>query len=105
MPPGIPNISISKKSIGPYSLPKFTLFPKIPSITLDKLGINEIHIEDPDFWGIPNICLDDNGASVLNNENEFITFTDNADNKMGSVRAVSVTDWAMDYLNPAFLFR
>ena len=85
-------------------LPTFEVMPELPTITLEKFGIPAIDINDPDFWGIPNFCLDDSG-SPLNNTNEFVQFTDNADVKMGSIRAVSKGDWETEYLNPVFLFK
>lgn len=86
-------------------IPETKIIPDIPDINLSSLGINEIDLTDLNFWGIPNICLDDSGATPLNNQNEFIQFADNADNKMGSIRAVSVSDWSKNYLNPAFMFK
>lgn len=90
---------------GQVLIPEMPILPTIPSLDLTALGIQPIQIESPEFWGIPRICLTDGGATPLNNENEFITFTDNADAKMGSIRAVSVTNWAENYLNPSFLFK
>ncbi len=82
-----------------------TLLPAIPTLDLSFLGISPIPINDLNFWGVPNICLSDSpGSSPLNNENEFIRFSDNNDAKMGSIRAVSLTDWSSDYLNPVYLF-
>jgi len=85
-------------------LPKFDLVPAIPELNLTFLGIPEINIKDLNFWGIPNICLNDGGATPLNNRNEFIRFSDNNNDKMGNIRAESVTDWSNNYLNPAYLF-
>lgn len=78
--------------------------PKIPVVNLESLGIPNIDFGDFDFWGVPTLCLDDVTASPLNNENVFIRFTDADDLKLGSIRAVSVKDWAVDYLNPVFLY-
>lgn len=78
--------------------------PKIPVVDLESLGIPSIDFSDFDFWGVPTLCLDDVTASPLNNENVFIRFTDADDLKLGSIRAVSVKDWAVDYLNPVFLY-
>lgn len=81
--------------------------PSLPNIDLSGLGIPSIPITDLSFWGIPaDLCLNDApGATPLNNANEFIRFADKNDAKMGSIRAVSVTDWANNYLNPLFLYK
>ncbi len=82
-----------------------TIVPSIPTLSLSDIGIPEIPINDLGFWGVPNLCLNDApGSSPLNNQNEFIRFSDNNDAKMGSIKAVSLTDWSSDYLNPVFLF-
>ena len=95
------------------SLPSTPSIPFIPEIgDIDLAIINgfldpdiaAINLYDLDFWGIPSLCLNDNGGAPLDNENEFIRFTDSADSKMGSIRAVSISDWAVDYLNPVYLF-
>ena len=85
-------------------LPAMEVMPKLPEITLAGLGIAEIKINNLEFWGVPNLCFTDSG-SPLNNQNEFLRFSDNANAKMGSIRAVSLSDWSSDYLNPAFLFK
>lgn len=103
---GTIGFSIPEESIGPYKLPTPTLVPAVPTIDLGFLGVGEIPVNDLDFWGIPNICLSDApGSSPLNNENEFIRFSDASDNKMGSIRAVSLTDWSNNYLTPSYLFK
>jgi hypothetical protein len=80
--------------------------PEIPNIDLTSIGIDPIDIGSPNFWGIPSLCLSDvAGSSPMNNSNEFIRFTDKNDAKMGAIRAVSVTDWATNYLNPAFIYK
>jgi len=100
-PPGIDPIgfSIDPYYVGPYE------FPKIPEIDLEALGIEAIDITDLDFWGIPDICLTDNVDNPLNNENEFITFTDKEDVHMGAIRAQSISDWGKNFLDPVYLFR
>ncbi|MCY1722287.1 hypothetical protein OU798_18175 [Prolixibacteraceae bacterium Z1-6] len=94
---GIPDINIPEQKIGSYS------FPAIPQMNLAALGVEAININSLDFWGIPNICLDDAVSNPLNNTNKFIQFSDVSDNSMGSIKAESVTDWATNYLNPLFL--
>ena len=86
-------------------LPKLTVMPELPTIDLTKIGIPSIDISSLEFWSIPSICIQDAaGSTPLNNKNEFIRFSDKNDAKMGSIRAVSVSDWAKNYLNPIFLF-
>ena len=98
----IPALDIPKLDV----LPKVTVMPKLPTIDLTGIGIPSIPIFDLDFWSVPNICLSDAaGSTPLNNDNEFIRFADKDDKKVGSIRGVSVTDWAKNYLNPSFLFK
>ncbi len=94
--PAIPNFAIP-------ALPTLTI-PAIPNIDLTSIGVPEIPLGDLDFWGVPSICMIDETTNPLNNENVFIRFTDKADLKLGSIRAVSVVDWATDFLNPIFLY-
>jgi hypothetical protein len=98
-------------TIGPIDLlvttfPETTVVPALPTnLTLASLGIPTINLTDPTFWGIPSLCLSDGGATPLNNQNEFIRFEDNANVKVGSIRAVSISDWGNNYLSPTFLFK
>ncbi|HEX4877907.1 MAG TPA: hypothetical protein VFV31_14615, partial [Chitinophagaceae bacterium] len=104
--------SVPRLQVGPYDipslpvLPEVTVMPRLPNIDLSGLGIPSIPITDLNFWGIPlDLCLNDQpGSTPLNNSNEFIRFTDKNDSKMGAIRAVSLTDWASNYLNPIFLY-
>ncbi|MFW6275305.1 MAG: hypothetical protein ACOC2M_01570 [bacterium] len=96
---GKPGFSIPSESIGPYN------FPAIPDINLSAIGVAPLNIEDPGFWGIPNIDLSENVNNPLSNSNEFIRFADMDDKKMGSIRAQSIEDWSRDYLNPIFLWQ
>jgi hypothetical protein len=90
--------------LGPQILlDDFTLVPSIPKLDLGFLGIPEINIKSLDFWGIPNLCLTDAGPSPINNQNEFIRFSDRDNKKMGTIRGQSVTDWSKNYLNPGFI--
>ncbi len=101
--PTIPGIDVPDIAIDVPDLPDL-IVPAIPSLDFTSLGIPTIDILSLEFWEIPNICLTESGGSTpLNNENEFLTFTDKDNNKMGSIKAVSVTDWSKNYLNPMFL--
>tara|TARA_Y100000385_G_scaffold285218_1_gene344756 strand:+ start:749 stop:1714 length:966 start_codon:yes stop_codon:yes gene_type:complete len=77
--------------------------PAIPTIDLAALGIDPINLFDLSFWGIPDISFTELETSPLSNKNEFITFSDKDENKMGSIKAASITDWSRTYLNPIFL--
>lgn len=124
----IPKVDLGVTSIGPYSiggqtivpaLPDLTIpaitipqtqllsgrevMPKLPQINLTSIGIPAIDISGLQFWGLDiNICLDEGTTSPLNNSNEFIRFADKNDAQVGSVRGVSVANWAASYLNPVF---
>ena len=103
MPSGIPDVNVHLPDLPPVEVP---LLPSLPNISLNALGIPEIPIYDLNFWGIPNICLSDApGSTPLNNENEFIRFSDKSDVKMGSIRAASVSDWSDNYLTVSYLFK
>ncbi|MEN8116987.1 MAG: hypothetical protein ABFS16_08415 [Bacteroidota bacterium] len=110
---------------GATFLKNHEIFPTIPQINLEPLstmvqGIdlgNGITVPDDfslapidptdlEFWGIPDISLIEEVNNPLNNENEFIRFSDSSDKMMGAVRAESVTDWKNNYLfNPIFLYK
>jgi hypothetical protein len=95
----IPALDIPRTTI----LTGRTVMPKLPKIDLTSIGIPEIDVSSLKFWGLDiNICLDETTSSPLNNNNEFIRFADKNDAQVGSVRGVSVTNWAANYLNPVF---
>lgn len=123
LPDPLPNISI-----GSYSIGGFTIVPSLPALSIPAIdvpqttlltgrevmpslpqisvpGIPAIDITNLAFWGLDfNLCLSDVvGSSPLNNNNEFIHFADKNDAQVGSIRGVSVTNWAANYLNPVFL--
>ncbi|MBK8502750.1 MAG: hypothetical protein IPL46_11310 [Saprospiraceae bacterium] len=66
-------------------------------------GIPFIDLTDPAFWEAANFKLSEFASNPLNKNNELITFTDRDDKRMGSIRAVSIEDWANVNLNPIFL--
>jgi|GEM_PF-1881277 len=96
--------SIPSRAIGPYNLPSFTMVPKIPGISFSSLGIDEIDIKNLEFWGVPNICMDEVVSNPLNHENEFIQFSDYDDVRLGAIKAQSVGDWVTNTLTPQFFF-
>ena len=101
----------------------FEFFPEIPTIpafsfTIPKLeGVfpesqegRTIEIEpydftDPDFWEIPSLELGDYISDPLDDSNEFITFADKNDIRMGAIKAQSVQDWAFKYLDAQFMYK
>jgi len=89
--------TIPAQHIGPINM------PDIPDVSLGAVGIDEINIKSMDFWGIPEICLDDKVSNPLNNENEFIRFSDMANKRMGAVRAESVSDWVSNNLTASYM--
>jgi hypothetical protein len=104
----IPRLEIPKLDVPAVpnlipALPNLSI-PAIPNISLASLGIPAIPLNDLAFWGIPSLCLSDApGSNPLNNENVYIRFSDKDNKKMGSIRAVSLSDWASNYLNPIWL--
>jgi len=103
----IPDLAINIPDLPPIFIPAIpqidascsnTLYPALPPLT-------SIDVSSLEFWDIPNICLDEGGdvSMFLNSQNEFITFTDKDDKKMGSIKAWSLTDWSNKFLNPIFL--
>ncbi|NOR74450.1 MAG: hypothetical protein GQ525_04765, partial [Draconibacterium sp.] len=125
---GTVGFGIGAKYVGPITIKdRFKLIPQIPQITSldpfealienigDGIGLPipegsfNLELIDPtdlSFWGIPNICFEEKVNNPLNNENEFIRFSDSSDKRMGAIRAESVTDWNNNYLfNPIFLYK
>jgi hypothetical protein len=98
-PLGIGNVgfTIPAQYIGPIDM------PDLPDVSLGAVGIDEINIKSMDFWGIPEICLDDKVSNPLNNDNEFIRFSDKTNNRMGAVRAESVSDWVSNNLTASYM--
>lgn len=95
---------------GDYIIPNvdFTI-PNIPGFTIDFGGdigvvtIEPFDVTDLDFWGIPELQLTDLVLNPLNKSNEFITFADKNDIRMGGIRAQSVENWVFQYLSPVFM--
>lgn len=59
----------------------------------------------PDFlpsFSMPNINFVD-VTNSLKNENQFISFKDKQDRELGSIRAMSVTEWGNDYFDGTYL--
>lgn len=94
--PTLPNVTIP-------AIPNLAI-PAIPTIPSNAFGFQAIDPTSLAFWGIPNLVLTDAAGNFLNNENEFVRFEDSNNVKVGSIRAVSISDFAQDYLNPAFLY-
>ncbi|MGM0377796.1 MAG: hypothetical protein ACQEQ0_13575 [Bacteroidota bacterium] len=90
-------VKIPKLDFGPYT------FPRIPEMNLSLIGVDEIPLNDMSFWGIPAIKLTDVENNPLSNHNEFIRFSDVSNQKMGAIRAESVSDWTSNHLTPTYL--
>ena len=94
---GLPGISIPSRQIGPYSI------PDIPEIDLSSIGISGIDLYDLDFWGVPDLCLNDVVTKPLDNLNHFVSFFDSQGQLVGAIKAESVEDWVTRVLNPRYL--
>ncbi len=79
-----------------------TIIPEIPKIEIDGLDIPDL--KSPEFWGVPNIQLTDYIANPLNTQNEFISFVDKDNNRMGAIKAESVVNWTTSKITPGFIF-
>jgi hypothetical protein len=89
LPLGIGNVDV---------IDGFELLPAIPPINLPcgALGAG---------FELPNIKVSDIYVSnPLNSDNLFIEFTDNDDFSMGAIKAQSIENWAMQYLDIVFLY-
>ena len=86
------------------------VIPPIPSFTINIPGVGPVTIEPLpidtlDFWGIPDMQFTDLVSNPLNDSNEFITFADKNGIRMGAIKAQSVQDWVLKYLNPVFFYK
>lgn len=89
---------VSIAGVGYDVVPEVTLVPRIPTINLpcDALGTG---------FDLPSIQVSDVWVTnPLNSENLFIEFSDNSDFSMGAVKAQSIENWAMQYLDIVFLY-
>lgn len=95
-------------TLGPYGVtiagvgydivPEITMFPALPDVNLPC-----------SFFGsgfeLPNVKMSDiYVTNPLNSENLFVEFTDNDDFSMGAIKAQSIENWAMQYLDIVFLY-
>ncbi len=93
--PNIPSITI-----GPYTIPatnivpQLEVFPEIPQIPLGALGLPTLAMPVISFTNVPN---------SLTKQNEFIRFMDKDDRELGSIRAQSIENWELDFLDPVFI--
>lgn len=78
---------------GDVVVPGFSI-PGIPTLNCPN--------QDPNFsFTMPNVALSDVSNS-LDNDNQFIQFTDKDGRQLGSVRAESITNWCDRYLDLAY---
>lgn len=96
LPVTIGPYGVSVAGVGYDVVPELTLVPTIPSINLpcDVLGTG---------FELPSINFTDI-SDPLNKENLFIEFTDNNDFSMGAIKAQSIENWTVQYLDPVFLY-
>ncbi|MDF1550675.1 MAG: hypothetical protein P1P88_22830, partial [Bacteroidales bacterium] len=96
LPVTIGPYGVSVAGVGYDVVPELTLVPTIPSINLpcDALGTG---------FELPSINFTDI-SDPLNKENLFIEFTDNNDFSMGAIKAQSIENWTVQYLDPVFLY-
>lgn len=101
----IPAITIPALSFP--TIPKIELKHLIPNIIEDPcFELDELDILSLETWGLQNIDLSISDLDdILDNNNEFVHFSDKDDRKMGSIRAESYENWADNYLNPIFLYK
>ncbi len=76
----------------------FELIPAIPDINFPC-----------DFFGppleLPSLTLDDVwSTNPLTSENVFIEFADSSDYRMGAIKAQSIEEWALGYLDAVYLY-
>jgi hypothetical protein len=92
MPPGIPDIpSITIPGLTIPSvqvMPQVTVMPRIPEISCG--GLPTLAFPVFQFTDVSN---------SLSKENEFITFRDKDNRKLGAIRAQSVEDFSYDYFD------
>jgi hypothetical protein len=92
MPPGIPDIpSITIPGLTIPSvqvMPQVTVMPRLPEINCS--GLPTLAFPVFQFTDVNN---------SLSKENEFITFRDKDDRKLGAIRAQSVEDFSYDYFD------
>jgi hypothetical protein len=85
-------------------LKKFNIVPKIPEIDLTVFNVPKFDLLDPSFWGVPKLFFTElfNGYT-MDNDSEFIRFSDKNDKKMGTIRGESILNWVDNFLSPAWL--
>jgi hypothetical protein len=91
----------------PYKIGDVTVIPEISGPTLPAIpplsipGIPQVPCAGLPALSVPNFSFNDVDNS-LSNENEFISFLDKDNRRVGSIRAQSVSDWKNDYLDATF---
>lgn len=87
----VPEIDLEIATIGPYGIPKTTIFdgtiiPAIPQVDCAALGFVDALV-------FPNISFT-NVSNSLTKQNEFLSFQDKENRRLGAVRAQSVEDFS-----------
>ncbi len=89
----VPNDDLAEAGPGLEIIPDI---PTIPKGICDFLG---------EGYSLPKLRLNDvYSSNPLNKENLFIQFTDNSDWQVGAIKAQSIDDWVVKYLDPVFLY-
>lgn len=88
----------------PYTIAGETVIPAIPSLTLPAIpSLTLPAIPQLNCTGLPSLSFPvfefDNVDNSLTNENEFVTFVDKDNRKLGSIRAQSIEDFSYNYFD------
>lgn len=110
-------LCLFKKCVG-ETIPEIFIpaltFGVVPTLDLESLinvgdgcvDLSEIDLFSLDTWGLNDFNFElSDPSDILDNQNEFIQFTDNQDKRMGAIRAESFKNWGDNYLNPIFLYK
>lgn len=97
--PGVPNFTIPPLNIPALPTTSATILPSIVTLpAISTLACSDVLPTVPAF----PILTPGNVQNSLTNENEFLTFVDKDDRKLGSVRAQGIEDWRRDYFTFAY---
>ncbi len=95
----VPEIDIGVTSIGPYGIssfqliPQITVVPSLPQIPVSTIGLPTFNMPTISFTNVPN---------SLRNQNEYIKFLDQGDRQVGTIRAQSIVEWELSFLDGVF---
>ncbi|MBL0025747.1 MAG: hypothetical protein IPO98_12465 [Saprospiraceae bacterium] len=96
----LPNVTLPPLVINEFTFnPKLSL-PNLSDFVLSSCN-NLLNVNTMNF---PELKLNELVANALDNTNSFVTFTDNNDYTLGSVKAQSIRNWTDDYFDQLFLY-